>query len=163
VSFRAARPAIISRPSSIAPAFYPTSGGQPHDVGTLGGARVVDVVDAGEEIRHVLETPVAASSSVTGIVDWARRFDHMQQHTGQHILSAAFDRGPGVRTMSFHLGAETATIDLAREVSAAENRCGRARCQPRGVGEPAGVRPFRDRRRGRAAAASQGSRHGLAR
>ena len=101
-------------------AFYPTSGGQPHDVGTLGGARVLDVVDAGHQIRHVLDTPIAPSSSVKGEVDWARRFDHMQQHTGQHILSAAFDRGPGVRTMSFHLGAETATIDLAREVSAAE-------------------------------------------
>src|SRR6185436_3082080 len=99
-------------------AFYPTSGGQPHDVGTLGGARVLDVVDAGEEIRHVLETPIPASSA-RGAIDWARRFDHMQQHTGQHILSAAFDRGPGVRTISFHLGAETATIDLAREVSAA--------------------------------------------
>ena len=101
-------------------AFYPTSGGQPHDVGTLGGARVVDVVDAGEDIRHIVDAPIPASSSVKGAIDWARRFDHMQQHTGQHILSAAFDRGPGVRTMSFHLGAETATIDLAREVSAAE-------------------------------------------
>jgi len=100
-------------------AFYPTSGGQPHDVGMLGGARVLDVIDAGEEIRHVLETAIPASPA-KGAIDWARRFDHMQQHTGQHILSAAFDRGPGVRTMSFHLGAETATIDLAREVSAAE-------------------------------------------
>ena len=100
-------------------AFYPTSGGQPHDVGTLGGARVLDVVDAGDEIRHVLDTAIPVSAA-RGAIDWARRFDHMQQHTGQHILSAAFDRGPGVRTMSFHLGAETATIDLAREVSAAE-------------------------------------------
>ena len=52
-----------------------------------------------------------------GEIDWPRRFDHMQQHTGQHMLSAAFDRLFGVRTVSFHLGAETATIDLAREVT----------------------------------------------
>ncbi len=55
-----------------------------------------------------------------GEIDWARRLDHMQQHTGQHVLSAAFDRLHRVRTVSFHLGAETSTIDLAREVSAAE-------------------------------------------
>lgn len=101
-------------------AFYPTSGGQPHDTGLLGGARVVDVVDGEDSVRHVLDAPVTAGAVVKGTIDWPRRFDHMQQHTGQHILSAAFDRGAGVRTMSFHLGAESATIDLAREVSAAE-------------------------------------------
>jgi alanyl-tRNA synthetase len=57
---------------------------------------------------------------VRGTIDWPRRFDHMQQHTGQHVLSAAFDRLFNVRTVSFHLGAETATIDLAREVTARE-------------------------------------------
>ena len=59
-------------------------------------------------------------SQAHGRIDWNRRFDHMQQHTGQHVLSAAFDRILGVRTVSFHLGADSSTIDLAREVSASE-------------------------------------------
>jgi alanyl-tRNA synthetase len=102
-------------------AFYPTSGGQPFDVGTLGGARVLDVVDReDDEIVHVVDRPLAVGQRVHGDVDWPRRFDHMQQHTGQHILSAAFDRLYRVRTTSFHLGVETATIDLAREVTPSE-------------------------------------------
>jgi alanyl-tRNA synthetase len=101
-------------------AFYPTSGGQPHDTGTLGEARVVDVFDRDDgAIVHVIEGPVP-SGAVSGTVQWDRRFEHMQQHTGQHVLSAAFQRACGVRTVSFHLGAETATIDLAREVTAGE-------------------------------------------
>jgi alanyl-tRNA synthetase len=98
-------------------AFYPTSGGQPFDTGTLGDARVADVIDDDAGIRHVVDRPLAAGAAVHGRIDWARRLDHMQQHTGQHVLSAAFDRRFGVRTTSFHLGAETATIDLAREVT----------------------------------------------
>jgi alanyl-tRNA synthetase len=102
-------------------AFYPTSGGQPFDVGTLGGERVIEVHDREDgEIVHVVERPLPVGATVAGEVDWARRFDHMQQHTGQHLLSAAFDRLFGVRTVSFHLGAETSTIDLAREATAAE-------------------------------------------
>lgn len=102
-------------------AFYPTSGGQPHDIGTLGPAKVLDVIEAESgEIAHVVSTPLAEGMSVHGEIDWERRFDHMQQHTGQHVLSAAFDRLFGVRTESFHLGATSATIDLAREVSADE-------------------------------------------
>lgn len=101
-------------------AFYPTSGGQPHDTGLLGGARVVDVVDADDgTIVHVLDAAVSPGP-VTGSIDWERRFDHMQQHTGQHVLSAAFERVTGVPTVSFHLGADTSTIDLARDVTAAE-------------------------------------------
>jgi alanyl-tRNA synthetase len=100
-------------------AFYPTSGGQPYDTGTLGVARVVDVVDDGHEIVHVLEGD-APSGAVTGRIDWGRRFEHMQQHTGQHVLSAAIDRRCGARTQSFHLGTEAATIDLSRELSVAE-------------------------------------------
>ena len=114
---------VDGRPTAVLDetVFYPTSGGQPFDTGRLGAGRVVDVVDDGAgEIRHVLDAPVAPGTRVHGEIDWPRRFDHMQQHTGQHILSAAFDRLQSVRTMSFHLGAETATIDLAREVSAAE-------------------------------------------
>jgi alanyl-tRNA synthetase len=100
-------------------AFYPTSGGQPFDTGTLGAARVIDVVDRDESILHVLDRPLA-SGQVHGTVDWTRRFEHMQQHTGQHVLSAAFDHLLGARTESFHLGSAAATIDLSREVSAKE-------------------------------------------
>jgi alanyl-tRNA synthetase len=102
-------------------AFYPSSGGQPFDTGRLGGHTVVDVIDndAGEVV-HVLSGTLKAGDTVHGDVDWARRLDHMQQHTGQHLLSAGFDRLIGVRTVSFHLGAEASTIDLAREVTAAE-------------------------------------------
>ena len=99
-------------------AFYPTSGGQPHDLGTLGGAAVLDVVDLGDgPLVHVLATPLAAGVRVAGSVDWTRRFDHMQQHTGQHVLSAAFDRLFDNRTTSFHMGADASTIDLAKEAS----------------------------------------------
>jgi alanyl-tRNA synthetase len=101
-------------------AFYPTSGGQPFDTGTLGGARVVDVVDGDDgRIVHVVEGD-APRGRVGARVDWDRRFEHMQQHTGQHVLSAAFDKLHGVRTTSFHLGSEAATIDLAREVTPTE-------------------------------------------
>jgi alanyl-tRNA synthetase len=102
-------------------AFYPTSGGQPHDTGRLGAARVVDVVDREDgAIAHVVDVPLAAGEVVRGEIDWPRRFDHMQQHTGQHLLSAAFDRLHGARTVSFHLGADASSIDLAREVTAGE-------------------------------------------
>jgi alanyl-tRNA synthetase len=101
-------------------AFYPTSGGQPFDTGTLGSARVVDVVDADDHtIVHVIDARLEPGP-VHGRIDWDRRFDHMQQHTGQHVLSAAFDRVLNVRTVGFHLGSTTSTIDLSREVSAAE-------------------------------------------
>jgi alanyl-tRNA synthetase len=102
-------------------AFYPTSGGQPFDTGSLGDSRVLDVVDRDDEtIVHVVDRPLPVGASVTGTIDWRRRFDHMQQHTGQHVLSAAYDRLFNVRTESFHLGAASATIDLHREVSPAE-------------------------------------------
>ena len=101
-------------------AFYPTSGGQPFDTGQLGSARVVDVVDGDDEvIRHVIEGELEPGP-VHGKIDWHRRFEHMQQHTGQHVLSAAFDRLIGARTESFHLGSASSTIDLNRSLSAAE-------------------------------------------
>ena len=101
-------------------AFYPASGGQPADSGTLGAARVVDVIDDEDgAILHVIEGD-APAGRVAGRIEWNRRFEHMQQHTGQHVLSAAFDRGCRVRTVSFHLGADASTIDLAREVTTAE-------------------------------------------
>jgi alanyl-tRNA synthetase len=102
-------------------AFYPTSGGQPFDTGRLGGRDVIDVTENdAAAIQHIVGEPLEVGGRVRGEIDWPRRFDHMQQHTGQHVLSAAFDRLMGARTVSFHLGAESSTIDLAREVTAAE-------------------------------------------
>lgn len=91
-------------------AFYPTSGGQPHDVGTLEDSRVLDVYEEGERIVHVAEVGLQAQR-VAGRIEWRRRFDHMQQHSGQHILSQAFVRVAQAPTVSFHLGDETCTID----------------------------------------------------
>lgn len=98
-------------------AFYPTSGGQPHDVGELGGAAVVEVVDEGERVAHVLSAPDAlvAGAEVAGRVDWTRRFDFMQQHTGQHLLSAVFEDLFGHRTVSVHFGDTYSTLDLDAE------------------------------------------------
>jgi alanyl-tRNA synthetase len=92
-------------------AFYPASGGQPHDLGMLGEARVLDVRDAGDEIVHVVDRPLE-KGKVAGSINWERRFDHMQQHTGQHLLSAIFQERFGLPTVSFHLGSESSTIDL---------------------------------------------------
>jgi alanyl-tRNA synthetase len=102
--------------------FYPTTGGQPFDTGTLGLSRVVDVIDdESGDVVHVVDGPVPeVGDAVRGVVDWPRRFDHMQQHTGQHVLSAAFVRRFGVKTVSFHLGADVSTIDLARELTTKE-------------------------------------------
>ncbi len=93
-------------------AFYPTSGGQPHDLGLLGGVPVVDVVDEGERIAHLLAEPLAGVTRVEGRVDWTRRFDHMQQHTGQHLLSAVLVELFDFATVSVHFGPETSTVDL---------------------------------------------------
>jgi alanyl-tRNA synthetase len=91
--------------------FYPTSGGQPHDLGKLGDANVVDVVEKNEEIVHVVNRPLKLGL-IDGCIDWPRRFDHMQQHTGQHLLSAIFQERFGLVTVSFHLGESSSTIDL---------------------------------------------------
>ena len=100
-------------------AFYPTSGGQPFDVGTLGDAQVIDVFDQDDgTIGHLVDRPLEPNSRVRGHVDWTRRFDHMQQHTGQHLLSAAFEREASAQTVSFHLGTSASTIDLDKEVTA---------------------------------------------
>jgi alanyl-tRNA synthetase len=113
-------------------AFYPSSGGQPFDVGTVGGVAVLDVVDEGEQVAHVVERPLAPADvmgNVTGEVDWTRRFDHMQQHTGQHLLSAVLEDLFGIATVSFHMGAEVSTIDVnaatldARQIERVEERC----------------------------------------
>jgi alanyl-tRNA synthetase len=93
-------------------AFYPTSGGQPHDLGKLGGVPVLEVADGEEhEIVHYTSAEVP-EGDVRGEIDWPRRLDHMQQHTGQHLLSAVFIELFGFQTVSFHLGRELSTIDL---------------------------------------------------
>src|SRR5271170_1395955 len=92
-------------------ALYPNSGGQPHDLGKLGEGQILDVRDDGDEIAHIVDREISGGT-IDGCVDWPRRFDHMQQHTGQHLLSAIFQERYGLPTVSFHLGAELSTIDL---------------------------------------------------
>jgi alanyl-tRNA synthetase len=92
-------------------AFYPSSGGQPNDLGLVGEAVVLDVRDEEDEIAHIVDREVELGG-VKGCVNWPRRFDHMQQHTGQHLLSAMFQERFGLPTVSFHLGEEICTIDL---------------------------------------------------
>jgi alanyl-tRNA synthetase len=93
--------------------FYPTSGGQPHDTGRLGAADVVEVADSedGQGVVHYTSAAVEPGP-IHGTIDWLRRIDNMQQHTGQHLLSAAFIELFGFPTVSFHLGREVSTIDL---------------------------------------------------
>jgi alanyl-tRNA synthetase len=109
-------------------AFYPTSGGQPFDTGTLGGANVIEVIDEEERVVHVLDAPIA-TGEIEAQIDWPRRFDHMQQHSGQHLLSAVLEELFKIPTVSFHLGAEVCTIDVAApsitsiQIDQAEVRC----------------------------------------
>ncbi|MFI8578230.1 DHHA1 domain-containing protein [Rossellomorea aquimaris] len=94
-------------------AFYPTGGGQPHDTGMLKDKWITNVEEVNGEIRHYIEEPFKDISGVfEGQIDWERRFDHMQQHAGQHFLSAAFAEAFQYETISFHLGKEFLTIDL---------------------------------------------------
>jgi alanyl-tRNA synthetase len=98
--------------------FYPESGGQSADYGTIGSDRVVDVTEgAGESVCHYIEpassdADLQVGAEVACQVDWERRFDHMQQHTGQHVLSRAFIETGGLQTVSFHMGEQLCTIDL---------------------------------------------------
>lgn len=93
-------------------AFYATGGGQPYDTGTINDIQVVNVEEIDGQIRHYLEKPLPSAGEVFGAINWMRRFDHMQQHAGQHILSAAFEELFAFETISFHLGTEILTIDL---------------------------------------------------
>jgi len=95
-------------------AFYPSSGGQPNDLGLLDDAVVLDVRDEGDEVVHIIDHELEIGD-VKGCINWPRRFDHMQQHTGQHLLSAMFQERFGLPTVSFHLGANLCTIDLRGE------------------------------------------------
>jgi alanyl-tRNA synthetase len=101
-------------------AFYPTSGGQPHDTGKLGDVPVIEVADAEHKVVHYASAAIPVGP-VHGVIDWPRRIDHMQQHTGQHLLSAAFIQLFGFQTVSFHLGKEISTIDLDTPAVKAEH------------------------------------------
>ena len=113
---RDGRPAVVLD----ATAFYPESGGQPPDRGILNGRQVVDVQEDGGRIVHILDGEMPGESA-RGTVDWPRRFDHMQQHTGQHILSQAFLETRNGETRSFHLGPDVSTLEIGlRTVDEAE-------------------------------------------
>jgi alanyl-tRNA synthetase len=92
-------------------AFYPTSGGQPFDTGRLGGVDVIDVIDEGERVAHILAAPLPEGPAL-GQIEWRRRFDHMQQHTGQHLLSAVLADLFGYQTTAVHFGRDSSTLDL---------------------------------------------------
>lgn len=98
-------------------AFYPEGGGQPCDVGTLGSANVLDVREKDGVIVHLCDRPLAAGASVSGKIDWARRFDHMQQHSGEHICSGLICARFHCDNVGFHMGADTVTIDFNADIS----------------------------------------------
>lgn len=108
-------------------AFYPESGGQPYDLGQIADVPVVEVIDEGDRIAHVVAAPVEAGEAEC-LIDWPRRFEYMQQHSGQHLLSAVFESLYGIRTVSVHFGSDSATIDLetpaltAAQIAAAGER-----------------------------------------
>ena len=98
-------------------AFYPEGGGQPADHGTLGDVEVTDVHEKDGVVFHTCDKPVEVGQMVTGRVDWARRFDHMQQHSGEHILSGILCRDYHCDNVGFHMGADTVTIDYNADIS----------------------------------------------
>ena len=98
-------------------AFYPEGGGQPADHGTLGGIPVLDVQEQHDEIVHTLSQPLTPGQTVEGVVDWDRRFDHMQQHSGEHILSGILCDRYHCDNVGFHLGADTVTIDYNTDLT----------------------------------------------
>lgn len=98
-------------------AFYPEGGGQPADTGTLDGAAVLDVQEKCGEVYHLTNTAFLVGKTVSGIIDWERRFDLMQQHSGEHIVSGLLHAAVGASNVGFHLGSEIVTIDLDKPVT----------------------------------------------
>ena len=97
-------------------AFYPEGGGQPADLGVLGGAKVLDVHEKAGVIVHTCDKPLTVGETVHGALDWARRFDHMQQHSGEHIVSGMLCSAYHCDNVGFHLGAESVIIDYNAEI-----------------------------------------------
>lgn len=103
-----------------ATAFYPEGGGQACDTGTLGDAKVLDVQEKGEEILHLCDKPLPVGETVNGEIDWERRFDLMQQHTGEHILSGIIHSRYGYQNSGFHVGAQVMEVDFDGPISSEE-------------------------------------------
>lgn len=100
-----------------ATAFYPEGGGEAPDLGTLGGVNVVDVQEKGGRILHLCDAPLAVGETVEGQIDWARRFDLMQQHTGEHIISGLLHEKFGYMNTGFHVGTDKMEVDFDGPVS----------------------------------------------
>ena len=98
-------------------AFYPEGGGQPADHGTLGGVTVTDTRDRSGEVVHLCDNPLTVGESVTGTSDWARRFDFMQQHSGEHIVSGIICGKFNCDNVGFHVGKDTVTIDFNADIT----------------------------------------------
>lgn len=103
-----------------ATAFYPEGGGEAPDVGTLGGVNVLDVQEDGEQVVHLCDSPLTVGETVTGEIDWARRFDLMQQHTGEHIISGLIHEKFGYMNTGFHVGADVMEVDFDGPISATD-------------------------------------------
>ena len=101
-------------------AFYPEGGGQPCDTGTLGGAAVTDVQIHDGMIWHTVAAPLGEGAAVAGEIDWARRLDHMEQHTGEHILSGTLHRLFGAENVGFHIGSPAVRMDMSLPLTAAQ-------------------------------------------
>lgn len=101
-------------------AFYPEGGGQPYDTGILGGARVLEVHEKDGKVLHTTDTPLEPGQAVTGHVDWHRRFSHMQNHSGEHILSGLIHRRFGYDNVGFHMGSDAVTVDFNGVISQEE-------------------------------------------
>lgn len=100
-------------------AFYPEGGGQPADHGTLGGAVVTDTREKDGQIVHICNRELPVGETVTGVIDWARRFDHMQQHSGEHMVSGMICARYGCDNVGFHMGRDVVTIDFNAEIDPA--------------------------------------------
>ena len=98
-------------------AFYPEGGGQPYDTGVLGEANVLEVHEKNGVITHLCDKPFEVGKSVSGKIDWARRFDHMQQHSGEHICSGLICERFHCDNVGFHMGADVVTIDFNADIS----------------------------------------------
>ncbi|MBR5269044.1 MAG: alanyl-tRNA editing protein [Anaerotignum sp.] len=96
--------------------FYPEGGGQPADMGTLGGVKVLDVHEKDDIVAHTTDKPLEVGAEVEGIIDWERRFDLMQNHSGEHILSGVICAKYGCDNVGFHMGKEMITIDLNTKI-----------------------------------------------
>ena len=101
-----------------ATAFYPEGGGEAPDVRTLGGVKVLEVQEEEGQIRHLCDGPLTVGETVTGEIDWARRFDLMQQHTGEHIISGLVYEKFGYMNTGFHVGADVMEVDFDGPISA---------------------------------------------